>query len=208
MVYSTSTATKCRAKNPATCNDPKCPELRHVQRAMANAARSNNFSAFVDSRDRAEQRNQDQTRQQLRPVPRPPIKPNREKVQQSRGITGLFHADLGFPSAFNPPTGTRALQYTQHAQNAALDDRYGDIQLPSEINLDEMKLIEVGVTDGQVSKFLYRGKLDNWRDICIVAIPRPRGQKWIVKTVWINESNDRHRTLDPTKYLVPKKKTA
>lgn len=216
MVYSTSTAVKCRSKNPSACVDPRCPEQVHAQRSMDRAAAGRDFGAYTQARDQVESRNRSTIQSQFRPVPRAPqvnvtgqanYKVNTGSAKPERkGITGLFHSELGFPSTFRPPTGVRPLQYSHHAKQAATDDRYGNIELPSNLNLDEMKLIEVGVENGSVSKFLYRGKMDDTRDICIVVIPKPRGEKWFVKTVWINENNDKHRSLDVTKYLVPKKR--
>ena len=206
MVYSTSTSTKCRSKNPSACVDPRCPEQRHAQRSMDDAARTGNFGAYAQARGQIDERNRHAQQANFRPVPRPPVARPAVAQPERRGITGLFHTELGFPSTFQPPTGSRELEYSHHAQKAALDDRYGHIDLPPRINLDKMKLIEVGVENGRVSKFLYRGELDDDRDICIVAIPKPKGQKWFVKTVWINESNDKHRSLDASKYLKPKKR--
>lgn len=176
---------RCQAKNPAACTDPNCPEKRGVHAALRQATTNRDYNAYAKARD-AEQRMRQRAQTQYE-----------EK---------LFHTELGFPSNFTPPKGVRPLEYSRHAEKAALDDRYGYITLPPQINLDNFELIELGVVDGnKVSKMLYRGSLDGERDICIVVIPKPKGQKWFVKTVWINERNDSHRTLNRNKYVVPQR---
>ncbi len=93
------------------------------------------------------------------------------------------------------PKGMTALAYSSHAQQAASDDRYGHITLPQAIDFQAAQLIEI---DDIENKVLVRAKLDDKRDICIAAIPN--GKTWLVKTVWINLSTDKHRTLDKSKY--------
>jgi len=117
----------------------------------------------------------------------------------------LYHMELGFPSTFVKPSGRKELDYGSHAMSATLDDRYGRIPVLNSINVDKLQMVELGVDSGsgRVSKIVYRGHLDEERDMCIVVIPKPPGQKWFVKTVWINLRSDQHRTLDESKYARP-----
>jgi hypothetical protein len=125
------------------------------------------------------------------------------KSNVPRSAETLYHMELGFPKNFNPPTGVHELEYSRHAVEATQDDRYGAIPVLKKMNVDRLKMVELGVQDGRVSKIVYRGTLDEERDMCIVVIPKPAGQKWFVKTVWINLRSDQHRTLDESKYARP-----
>ena len=116
----------------------------------------------------------------------------------------LFHKDIGFPANLNLPKGVIDLRYSPHAQSAAKDDRYtklGPINLPAAIDVNEATVIEVEMEGAKVTKILYRAKLDALRDICIPVIPR--FGHLFAKTVWVNLSSDKHRTLDRTKYSNP-----
>lgn len=179
MVY----VPKCQAHNRAQCRDPKCPEKQGFRNAYLQAARNNDYNSYAKVRNLENERN---------------------KQQEEK----LFHTEIGFPRNFTPPQGLRKLEYGSHAKREAKNDRYGTIQLPATLNLDEYKLIEIGVTTqngrNKVEKMLYRGKLDSERDLCIVVIPSGnKHEPWFVKTVWVNETSDLHRTLNPKKYINP-----
>jgi hypothetical protein len=149
-----------------------------------------------------------------KPVPRAapaPVQQNRFPSQHRNSAQGrapqrsetLYHMELGFPTGFRKPGGRVPLEYSRHALEATLDDRYGEIPVMKGINLDSLELFEMGVENGKVSKLAYRGHLDDKRDMCIVVIPKGPGQKWFVKTVWINLRSDQHKTLDESKYARP-----
>lgn len=111
----------------------------------------------------------------------------------------LYHRDLGLPTGFVRPQHTVTVDYGSHARMEAMTDRYGDFYLPPKVNLSEFEVIEVGMENGKVAKILFRGELDDVRDICIVLIPRRPA--WFCKTVWVNVRTDTHRTLDKSKYV-------
>lgn len=110
----------------------------------------------------------------------------------------LYHADIRLPDGFSKPTGIVRLKWTYHADNARTDDRYATIPKFSVATLDNLDVIEVGVEDGRVVKILFRGQMDANHDVCMVLIP---GKVWTVKTVWINERTDSHKTLDRSRYM-------
>lgn len=56
-------------------------------------------------------------------------------------------------------------------------------------------LFEVEETDGKVTKAVYRVQYDNDKDICLVI------RKGLIATAWVNKKNDKHFTLDKTKYV-------
>lgn len=110
----------------------------------------------------------------------------------------LFHSDIRLPDGFVAPRGRVSLRWTRHADQARVSDRYGDIPKFSTATLDNLNVIEVGVENGRVVKILFRGRMSADLDVCMVLIP---GTVWTVKTVWINERNDKHGTLDRSKYV-------
>lgn len=112
----------------------------------------------------------------------------------------LYHFEIGFPAWFKVPTGEVQPRYGDHSRFEAQVDRYGKIQLPTSIDLSKFKVIEIGVEGKRLVKALFRGPLDETRDICIVLTATG-----FVKTVWVNLRTDIHRTLDRTKYIDPNK---
>lgn len=118
----------------------------------------------------------------------------------------IYHADLGLPKGFVPPSERISINYgshpDSHARAEAKADRYGEIRLPKTLSLHRMNVIEVGMVDGVVSKILFRGRLDDRRDLCIVLIPNG-SRPWRCKTVWVNTKYDKHTTLDTSRYAIP-----
>lgn len=97
----------------------------------------------------------------------------------------------------NTKFGVIDLNYSNHALQAANNDRYGNIDLPDSVDTNKAKLIELEVVNNRyLSKIVYRMEYDSEYDICIVIIP----ERWFVKTVWLNRKSDKHRTLDRSKY--------
>lgn len=112
----------------------------------------------------------------------------------------LYHAEIGLPRGFVKPSGRVPLRWTRHADESRRNDRYGDIKRFETATLDRLSVIEVGMESGNVAKILFRGRYTDNLDVCMVLIP---GRVWTVKTVWINERNDLHKTLNRSKYIVP-----
>lgn len=112
----------------------------------------------------------------------------------------LYHSEIALPAGFTAPTHRVEIDYGSHAKQEAMQDRYGSIRLPKSLTLSRMKVIEVGLDHDAkaVTKILFRGDLDETRDLCIVLIPRPG--KWKCKTVWVNLKSDQHKTLDRSRY--------
>jgi hypothetical protein len=110
----------------------------------------------------------------------------------------LYHADIRLPHGFRLPNRVVSLKWTNHATSARKDDRYGFIPAPTALNLGECRVIEVGVQGRRVAKVVVRVELDDDNDLVFVLIP---GNVWTVKTVWINERNDSHKTLDRSRYV-------
>lgn len=114
-------------------------------------------------------------------------------------VMDLYHADIRLPDGFCLPNRITGLTWTNHADRARHNDRYGEIPKIPVIDLGLCKTIEVGMENGRVKKIVVRTRLDYDNDIVLVLIPGPG--KWLVKTVWINERNDSHSTLNRSHYM-------
>jgi hypothetical protein len=114
----------------------------------------------------------------------------------------LFHAQKWLPPETDKYYGkVYPLRYSQHAMQAAKNDRYGEIDLmkiPRSVKIERGQVIEVETDDltGQIRKFVVRRPYDEKRDIIIVFLV-PDGT---VKTVWFNLKSDTHRTLNRGRY--------
>lgn len=112
----------------------------------------------------------------------------------------LYHADIRLPEGFVLPARTIKLEWTRHALRALTTDRYGLIPKFDHVDLTTKSVVEVGLEGRLVRKVVIRGDLDGVHDIVYVLIPQGLNP-WVVKTVWINERNDSHKTLDRSKYV-------
>ena len=111
----------------------------------------------------------------------------------------LYHRDIGLPPGFTLPNRVVNLHWTRHAERARLDDRYGNIPHVPVLDLGQCNVIEVGLTGRKVEKVVVRTPFDDYYDLVFVLIPQSGA--WIVKTVWYNQANDTHKTLDRSKYV-------
>ncbi len=111
---------------------------------------------------------------------------------------GLYHKDIRLPENFIAPTQRVTLAWTLHAERARQNDRYGVIPKFNTIPLAAFEVIEVEVINDRVSKLVVRGHYNADLDIVFVVIPNGT---YVVKTVWFQERNDLHRTLDRSRYV-------
>jgi hypothetical protein len=116
----------------------------------------------------------------------------------------LYHYELGFPKEVRFPKGftyNLNLKYGAHARKEALQDRYADLSkgLPTSIDIRKGKIIEIGVVGNTITKVVIRFSYNEKIDIIIVFSTHDG----FVRTVWANEKNDHHKTLDATKYSKP-----
>lgn len=116
------------------------------------------------------------------------------------GPMDLYHVDIKLPTGFVKPTGRVALNWTRHAEQARENDRYGRIPAFRTATLNNLQVIEVGVEGSRVVKILFRGYFSGNFDMCMVLIPNGE-RPWTVKTVWLNDRTDTHKTLDRSKYV-------
>lgn len=127
----------------------------------------------------------------------------------------LYHTEVGLPEDLLKPLLGRAykLSYSRHAINEMLSDRYGaPKKMPTKVWLERAEVFETEITDGWVSKICIRvgkyvGVVDGdyqfiaaraTLDLILVLVPDRGGL--FVKTLWFNDSTDKHATLDRSKY--------
>lgn len=109
----------------------------------------------------------------------------------------LYHFKIYIPENLKTRYGTLSrLVYSNHAKQAALNDRYGKINCPISLNTDTAQVIEVEAEGNIVIKVVYRIPYSSQYDLCLAVIPRQS----FVKTVWLNDKCDLHKTLDMSKY--------
>jgi hypothetical protein len=110
----------------------------------------------------------------------------------------LYHKEIGFPKKMKFKK-VENLHPSAHALREANLDRYGRIEIPNEFDPTTWDVIEIEVENGALNKVVARKSLDETRDVVIVFLPLTR----LIKTVWVNEKNDLHKTLDKSAYSKP-----
>jgi hypothetical protein len=112
----------------------------------------------------------------------------------------LYHREKYLPNLSKWNNAVLRLRFTNHAEWAAKNDRYGVIDLyslPRYLVIDTDTVVEAETNDkGVVVKLVLRLKYDGNRDVVVVVMV-PDGS---VKTVWFNKKDDTHKTLDLSKY--------
>lgn len=109
---------------------------------------------------------------------------------------GLYHKDIYMPK-LNVKDKDIELAYTYHAICASETDKYEKILLPSKINVSMGEMIEIEVNTNKVIKLVVSMPYNSKYNLFLVILPDCSR----VKTVWLNEINDKHMTLDRSKYI-------
>lgn len=86
-----------------------------------------------------------------------------------------------------------------HALRERDSDRYGKFDIPTNFNPENDEVIEIEITNGALNKIVARRPIDEKRDVVFVFLPLSK----LVKTCWVNERNDTHKTLDKSAYSIP-----
>src|ERR1044071_9736440 len=114
---------------------------------------------------------------------------------------GLYHKEIGLPAdAPKAFIGTWRPKYTRHAQLEAIKDRNGIIRPLRTLTVSLSEIIEVEIFQGQPIKAVVRVPYDKTNDI-VLAICRPSDGVATVKTQWLNNRNDTHKTLRREAYV-------
>lgn len=125
-------------------------------------------------------------------------------------VPGKYHREVYLPSSISRliPRVKLALVYTNHALRASQSDRYGRIALPDQVDLSDpgADIFELTIekTRGgrpRVSALLARIPYDTLFDVTFVVVLE--NAIGVVKTVWLNLRDDRHRTLNRAAYVQP-----
>jgi hypothetical protein len=111
-------------------------------------------------------------------------------------MTQLFHKDIGIPDALKAARPNSTLTYGHHARREALAD--GITSLPKVLP-EVFTLVEVEVVKGKPTKWVIR-TTSHVAGLDLVLVITADG---FVKTLWVNESRDTHRTLLRHLYSVP-----
>lgn len=117
--------------------------------------------------------------------------------------TRLYHKDVHAPAVLFRSPGFVRLRYSTHAQCAARDDRYGDLRrhLTALKDFDLGEIIEVELDQSaQICKRVVRFQITETLSL-VMAV----SGDGLVKTVWGNQVEDVHATLDRRKYVQPPK---
>lgn len=111
----------------------------------------------------------------------------------------LWHADIRLPDGAVLPRTVVNLEWSRHADGERTKDRYhSEIPAFPALPLHLCRIIEVETEGRAITKWVVRIP---WRgDLDLVFVLIPRKGSWFVKTVWINERNDSHKTLDRSRY--------
>ena len=115
-------------------------------------------------------------------------------------LSRRYHVDIGFPETLEQPMRGLMLWYSQHAWVEAQTEavRHG-YQLWVPVTLPEgFTLVEATTLAGRITSWVVRLRTESPYDVALVI--RPDG---MVKTVWTNDRNDTHRTLDRSLYDRP-----
>lgn len=107
----------------------------------------------------------------------------------------LYHAKLGLPTGVRLPYGVIQLVYSEHAKRAAFER--GITSLPDYLDLSRCRIIEVETDGRKAVKVVYRLSHNERLDLVIVVLLKAT---YLVKTVWVNDKNDSHKTLCEAKY--------
>lgn len=125
----------------------------------------------------------------------------------------LYHKDLGFPPkiqklldvATDPSNDyVMRLKYTRHAasqQYRHVKKINGVVQLPDRVLYKDCEPVEVRTKDGKIIKVLYRTPYDKNTDLILVVAHDLRVN--LVVTLWLNDKDDHHDTLDKSRYTIP-----
>jgi hypothetical protein len=114
-------------------------------------------------------------------------------------MTKLYHREVFAPEKLFGKLHGRALvlEFSSHARQACRNDRYGFIIPPTHLVVNQQDIIEVEENDGQVEKVVIRLPYSRNNQFDLVLAVKPDG---FVKTVWLNERKDAHKTLDVSRY--------
>jgi len=118
-----------------------------------------------------------------------------------------YHRDIFIPTNITVPKRVVGVVYADHAVKATADDRYGSIPKAREVDLahPSVQIIEVTVNaeTRRLTKILIRlPHPTRERDdiVLVLRTPALKTGPWLAVTTWVNRRDDKHRTLNHSKY--------
>ena len=116
-------------------------------------------------------------------------------------LTKTYHVDIGLPEGVQQPSEAHPLVYSQHAKHEAGREaaRGHVIELPHQ--LPAYRLVEVQILGHVAVKWVVRVRVNDTQDLVLVL--QNNEAHYLVRTVWVNEASDNHKTLDRSKYALP-----
>ncbi len=116
----------------------------------------------------------------------------------------LYHKDIGFPESLVINETIFNLGYTNHALKRKHRESGNVLVLPQVVKMTTNNVIEIGTEDNKnISKVVLRIAFDKRQDMVLVLKPYFDKKKATVITFWLNSKQDKHSTLDKTKYNTP-----
>lgn len=119
----------------------------------------------------------------------------------------LYHKDVFLPRRIKGmvPAGVKSLRYTLHAGREL--NHEGIYHPPMVVDLGAVEVVEVSVAYDAVDKVIVRMPCEVKPDCdyVLALIPTEDKKTWLVKTGWLNNRNDNHRTLDSRPYVCRQK---
>jgi len=115
----------------------------------------------------------------------------------------LYHSEVYLPRFFKELNVKDCIlgKITGHARREANSDRYGRINIPQRFSFDSSNIIEVETYDDTNDvKIVVRLPYNDTHDIVLVLLFSSYDN--ILKTVWLNDRNDIHKTLDRSRYAI------
>ena len=111
--------------------------------------------------------------------------------------TKTYHSQIGFPSNFRRPVGSFRLSLTRHATQRCAD---WNVEAPTHVNFRYAQIFEIDMVGDKVSKIVCRVPYDGQYDLCMAI--GMRGGPTVI-TLWLNDLNDKHNTLNLSRYDRP-----
>ncbi len=132
-------------------------------------------------------------------------------VQIERKPWNKYHVDIYFPDSVKDklpkPNTIIELAHTEYAKDKA--KVLGGIILSKFLNFNKVNIIEAKMLENDdggllLKELLVRKSFNSNQDICMVIKPTRNPGFFLVKTVWLNNINDKHETLNKDNYVQSK----
>jgi hypothetical protein len=111
-----------------------------------------------------------------------------------------YNKAIGFPDSIFIPKYKIHLFYSNHATDKI--NQFGMCKYPIDIQLTIENIVELDTVDGKkIDNVVVRLPYNNTEGIVLSLMLFKRTA--VVKTIWLNNINDTHQTLDKSKYDIP-----